>query len=502
MAKEPTKHVVVIGAGIAGLSAASYLLRNGYAVTVVEQHDKPGGLCTSWKRKGYTIDYCVHWLVGTKPETEFHQIWEELGALTNGDGSPVPIVNAETFSTIGLSDGETIEMHSDIEKFRAELLRLGPEDEKQIDRFCKSLHNLATMTMPALSDEKSLGRSLANLLQMRHIMGHLIPLEEYGKRFSSPRIREFFNVSIPGDWSLASLTLGLAQQHIKGAGYPVGGSLNLVRNMERVIKRLGADLRYGNTVTKINVVDGVAVGITTEQGETIAADYVISAADGHQTLHNFLGGTFMPQPLQHAYETYPLFPSTVFVALGLDRDCSALPHASTPYLDPPLELADGSVHTHFSVTVYNYDDTLAPKGKTLVTVLFNTWNSGYWDDLVQTDRKQYELTKDGIAKQVIGYLEKMFGGIKEHIDMVDVSTPHSVIRYTGNWKGSYEGFAPTRKTLSKTLPKTLKGVENFSMIGQWTAPGGGLPTAAKDGRDIAIKLCKLDKRQFTGTLPQ
>jgi len=94
MAKEPTKHVVVIGAGIAGLSAASYLLRNGYAVTVVEQHDKPGGLCTSWKRKGYTIDYCVHWLVGTKPGTDFHQIWEELGALTNGDGSPVPIVNA------------------------------------------------------------------------------------------------------------------------------------------------------------------------------------------------------------------------------------------------------------------------------------------------------------------------------------------------------------------------------------------------------------------------
>ncbi|MGE0074993.1 MAG: hypothetical protein AB7S52_07180, partial [Sphaerochaetaceae bacterium] len=102
----------------------------------------------------------------------------------------------------------------------------------------------------------------------------------------------------------------------------------------------------------------------------------------------------------------------------------------------------------------------------------------------------------------IGYLEKMFGDIKEHIDMVDVSTPHSVIRYTGNWKGSFEGFAPTRKTLSKTLPKTLKGLENFSMIGQWTSPGGGLPTAAQDGRDIAIKLCKLDKRQFTGALPQ
>jgi phytoene dehydrogenase-like protein len=502
MVKGPNKHVVVIGAGIAGLSAASYLLRNGYAVTIVEQHDKPGGLCTSWKRQGYTIDYCVHWLVGTKAGTEFHQMWEELGALTNGDGSPVPIVNAETFSTIGLADGETVEIYSDIEKFRAELLRLGPEDEKQIDKFCKSLHNLSTVSMTALSDEKTLGKRLATLLQMRHIMGHLMPMEDYAKRFSSPRIQQFFNVSIPGDWSLASLTFGLAQQHVKGAGYPVGGSLNLARNMERVVKRLGANLRYGNKVTKIEVTENVAVGVTTEQGETIAADYVISAADGYQTLHNFLGDAYTPQPLQHVYETYPLFPSTVFVALGLDRDCSGLPHASTPYLVPPLELADGSIHTHFSVNVYNYDDTLAPKGKTLVTVLFNTWNSAFWEELVQTDRKQYELTKDGIAKQVIGYLDKMFGDIKEHVDMVDVSTPHSVIRYTGNWKGSFEGFAPTRTTLSKTLPKTLKGLEHFAMIGQWTVPGGGLPTAAQDGRDIAIKLCKQDKRQFTGILPQ
>lgn len=502
MAKEPTKHVVIIGAGIAGLSAASYLLRNGYAVTVVEQHDKPGGLCTSWKRKGYTIDYCVHWLLGTKPGTEYHQIWEELGALTNKSGSAVPIVNSEIFSTIGLAGGEKLHLYGNIEKFRAELLRLGPEDEKQINKLCKSLLSLSKISLNALSEEKNLGKSLGRLNQLRHIIGHLAPLEEYAQRFSSPKIREFLGTMIPGDWSLASITLGLSQQHIKGAGYPVGGSLNLARNMERVIKRLGADLRYGNTVSKINVVDGVAVGITTEQGETIAADYVISAADGYQTLHNFLGGAYMPQSLQQAYETYPLFPSSIFIAMGIDRDCSELPHSSTPHLEPPMKLADGTVVPHFSITVYNYDDTLAPKGKTLVTVIINTWNSGFWTELAQTDRKQYELTKDTIGKQVVGYLEKEFGDIKEHIDMVDVSTPHSVIRYTGNWKGSYEGFAPTRKTLSRPLPKTLKGLENFAMIGQWTSPGGGLPTAAQDGRDIAIKLCKQDKRQFTGALPQ
>jgi len=48
----------------------------------------------------------------------------------------------------------------------------------------------------------------------------------------------------------------------------------------------------------------------------------------------------------------------------------------------------------------------------------------------------------------------------------------------------------------------IKGLDNFAMIGQWTTPGGGLPTAAQDGRDIAIKLCKKDGKRFTGKLPK
>jgi phytoene dehydrogenase-like protein len=96
-------------------------------------------------------------------------------------------------------------------------------------------------------------------------------------------------------------------------------------------------------------------------------------------------------------------------------------------------------------------------------------------------------------------LDARFGGFTDHVEMIDVSTPHSVIHYTRNWKGSFEGFAPTKGTLGKRLPKRLPGLEHFSMIGQWTSPGGGLPTAAKDGRDIAMRLCKEDKKRFTAS---
>ncbi len=60
--------VIIIGAGFAGLSAGIYAQMNGYRTQIFEMHDLPGGLCTAWKRKGYTIDGCIHWLVGSSPQ--------------------------------------------------------------------------------------------------------------------------------------------------------------------------------------------------------------------------------------------------------------------------------------------------------------------------------------------------------------------------------------------------------------------------------------------------
>ena len=61
------KTIAIVGAGMAGLAAGCYAQMNGYKTTIFEWHYKPGGLCTAWKRNGYTIDGCIHWLVGSKP---------------------------------------------------------------------------------------------------------------------------------------------------------------------------------------------------------------------------------------------------------------------------------------------------------------------------------------------------------------------------------------------------------------------------------------------------
>src|SRR3974377_1043369 len=82
-----TDRIIIIGAGVAGLSCGCYLQMNGYRTMILEANALPGGLCTGWERGPYVFDGCLRWLVGTNPSSAFHQVWRELGAIA-GPGIP------------------------------------------------------------------------------------------------------------------------------------------------------------------------------------------------------------------------------------------------------------------------------------------------------------------------------------------------------------------------------------------------------------------------------
>ncbi len=91
------KTVAIIGGGVAGLCAGCYAQMNGYKATIFEMHNLPGGVCTAWQRNGYTIDSCIHWLVGTSPASSYHKLWREVGAL---EGST--IIDQDEFMRVEL----------------------------------------------------------------------------------------------------------------------------------------------------------------------------------------------------------------------------------------------------------------------------------------------------------------------------------------------------------------------------------------------------------------
>ena len=124
-----SKNVIIIGGGVAGLSSGIYGQLNGYDTEILEMHTLPGGQCTAWKRKDYTFDYCIHWLVGSS-SGPFHDIWKETGALDEH----TEIWDPDIFVTMRMPDGEDFIVYADIDRWEQYLLDLAPEDEKPLER--------------------------------------------------------------------------------------------------------------------------------------------------------------------------------------------------------------------------------------------------------------------------------------------------------------------------------------------------------------------------------
>jgi phytoene dehydrogenase-like protein len=131
-------------------------------------------------------------------------------------------------------------------------------------------------------------------------------------------------------------------------------------------------------------------------------------------------------------------------------------------------------------------------------------NHSYWEELYN-EPERYETEKKDIALKVIAQLERRLPGISGQIEVIDVSTPITVERYTGNWQGSMEGWMLTTDNMltmmmGKGMDKTLPGLDGFFMIGQWVEPGGGVSTAAISGRGVIGMICKRDGKEFSTSL--
>ena len=123
------KKVVIIGGGIAGMTAGILLQKAGFQTEIYEKNAIAGGQCTGWKRDGCMIDNCIHWLTGTREGSALHELWKEIGAL----GDTVELYEKPSFFTARLN-GETLTFWRDKERTRRELLALSLEDEKEINK--------------------------------------------------------------------------------------------------------------------------------------------------------------------------------------------------------------------------------------------------------------------------------------------------------------------------------------------------------------------------------
>ena len=110
----------------------------------------------------------------------------------------------------------------------------------------------------------------------------------------------------------------------------------------------------------------------------------------------------------------------------------------------------------------------------------------YWKEIAR-DKDLYLKKKEEVCQATLSALESRYPGISNLVEVTDVATPLTFERYTGNWKGSFEGWLLTPdnyKVLMKPMSQTVPGLKNFYMCGQWIEPGGGLPTVRSEERRV------------------
>jgi len=137
------KSILIIGAGISGLCAGCYAQMNGYRTRILELHSLPGGLCTSWKRGGFTIDGSVHFLIGSSPNRPFNRYWKEVGLLKDRE-----IIHHDALMRAEGLDGRVFTLYTDIDRLHQHLLELSPADRPAIEEFIAGVRFVSTYSPP------------------------------------------------------------------------------------------------------------------------------------------------------------------------------------------------------------------------------------------------------------------------------------------------------------------------------------------------------------------
>ena len=496
--------VVVIGAGLGGLSAAGYLAKAGKKVLVLEHHTVPGGYAHEFRRGKYRFEVALHALDGAAPGGWSYSTLKDLEVFEH-----VHFHRMDPFYTVRFPKHEVV-AHADIVEYETELVHLFPHEREGI-------HNMIADMVETYWQVRRFGAEgdagirppLEKMptLYPKMLAAMSISWDEYMNQFiHDAELKAVFS-TLWGYYGLPPEKLNAAififpwvSYHLVGAYYPQGGSMAISRALEATLKKFGGEIRYKETVNKIEIKDGRAVAVVTEKGLRVEADVIISNANSPDTLLKFVGREHLPTDYVRGIEEAKPSISNLVLYLGLDRDLQAEGFTNHEIFVAGDYDSNASYqaamngdfdHTGISITNYNIADRgSAPEGGTVLNIFsLADWNSdnqwGTGGNLENySDNPQYNELKNAAAEILLDRTEKIIPNLRKSIKYIEVATPITNWRYSRNIGGAIYG---TEQTVDNAYGARLNAktpIKNLFLTGAWTF-GGGMSAAMLSGRDTS-----------------
>ncbi|MBO4286338.1 MAG: NAD(P)/FAD-dependent oxidoreductase [Bacilli bacterium] len=495
------KKIIIVGGGISGLAAGIFAIQQGFEPLILEKNPVLGGLCTGWKRKGFNLDGCIHWITGTKKGTQLYDMWKSIGAFEDDE-----IYHNKGWGTVDY-EGTPVPFWSDLDKTQEEWIRISPEDTKRIKRFFKTVKAYIDVELPTEAPTAYLSYKTALKFVFKLVKyfphyeyGLFASCDRYAKKFKSPALRYAITHIQPGKGNLYSMIFSYANVASGNGGNIKGGSLKFVENIKKKYESLGGEYLLNSPVKKVNFKHRRAIGVTLEDGTLINGDYVVTCCDANYVLMKILKGRFPVFRLARRFNRPKKHPAPSCVLLHFAVQDMVDVDSPYNFSIEPFSIGGYKVD-HINMRSLGHDPMYVKGNTTVVQVMIDQYSKhyDYWANLYQ-HKDFYNVVKEAVAKMVSINIEKKFPSLSGKITLLDVATPVTFNRYVNASRGTYMGFLYTSRSSALMFSGKVPFLRKIYLSGQYVQCPGGLPLAMVAGNHsiqrIRYKENTLFKRYF------
>jgi phytoene desaturase len=493
------KKAIIIGSGFAGLSAASFMAKSGWKVTVLEKHDIPGGRARKLEVSGFTFDRGPSWYwMPDVFERYFHLFGKKVSDYYE-------LKRLDPSYRVYWPDG-----HWDIPAGRKPLQdffeSIEPGAGEQLSKFLSEaaykyqvgIHKLVHKPGQSLTEfiDADLIKGLFRLDVFQSMKTHV------ARFFKDARLRELMEFPVLFLGALPEKTPALYSlmnyaDMEGGTWFPAKGMYQIVQGMYDLALELGVEFHFGQEVSAIDVQQGIATAVYTggKPGESSAirhtADVIIGGADYHHIETDLLPASYRTYSPDY-WDKRVMAPGCLLYYVGLNKKLGPVPHHSL-FFDTSFEVHGKEIYTtsewpsdplfYLNVTSVTDLSTAPPGGENLFILI--PVAAGLTDDTPEL-REHY-------FQQVMDRLEKRFGqSIRDAIVVKQSVAPRDFISDYHSFKGNAYGLANTLLQTAVLKPSMRsKKVKNLFFTGQLTVPGPGVPPSLISGEVVAKEVNKL-----------
>ncbi|CAB4715107.1 unannotated protein [freshwater metagenome] len=484
--KGPTEHVVIVGAGLAGLSAALRLAGAGRKVTVIERESVPGGRNGLLNKDGYAFD------TGPTVLTMPSLIQDAFSCVGEDMNDWLELMPVTPLYRAYYADGTQLDVHSNTQEMEAEIAaKVSPQEAEGYRRYVDFVTKLYKYEMNDFIDrniDSPLNLLTPNLARLIALGGFRRLAPKVNQFMKDPRLQKVYSfqamyAGVSPQQALAIYAVIAYMDSVNGVFFPKGGMHAVPRALAAAAQKHGVEFKYNTTVTNVEVTNSRARAVITEDGQRIECDALILNPDLPVAWRDLLGKT----PLSIKRLNYS--PSCVTLLVGSSKKFDFAAHHNIHFgnswdgvfdelITQKKLMSDPSV----LVTIPTHDDpTLAPPGKHSYYVLFPTPNLDADIDWTKAAKPYRDHMIEVLEKR--GYV-----GFGDSIETETLTTPLDW-QAQGMERGAPFASAHTFFQTGPFRPRNMAaGIENVVFAGSGTQPGVGVPMVLISGRLAAERI--------------